>query len=221
MLNKKDATWILGYYFVGYVLLAPFLMGFISVFTSNSIIYSGLPYLIIMILIYRKSKVVLVDDWKSFKSNLKANMVVIFKSQAFMYLTNLVINSIILLMTGLTNSNNQDSIQMLAKTDLFIAFFSIVIFAPFVEEMVFRCSIFSLFDNKKVAFILATCMFGLMHVVSSFLVGDYLDLVYFLTYASLGYWITKTYIKTNSIWSSIVLHMINNSFSLILILILF
>jgi len=43
---------------------------------------------------------------------------------------------------------------------------SVVLLGPIVEELIFRKSLFSLFENKKLAIIISSLIFGLIHLIA-------------------------------------------------------
>ena len=65
--------------------------------------------------------------------------------------------------------------------------------------------------------IVSSSLFGLAHVYNSVLSGNLGDLWFFFTYALLGYFLNRAYIKSGSIVSSMALHFINNAIGLLAI----
>lgn len=103
-------------------------------------------------------------------------------------------------------SSNQLAIQGIMQSNGFIFMaISVVIFAPVVEELVFRKAIFGLIKSEKKAIIVSTITFGLLHVttelfmllsVSGFSFANFMNLIvisipYLGMGAFLGYYYSK------------------------------
>ena len=107
------------------------------------------------------------------------------------------------------NSQNQEVLNNLVTASLFdrvsLVIFT-VIFAPFVEELVFRRAIFGFFEkvNIPLAILISGLSFGFIHVLS----GDYIQLI---IYGSLGVALAYTYYRSNkNIMAVIAIHMVYN-----------
>jgi len=115
-------------------------------------------------------------------------------------------------------ATNQEMLEEMFKDNFFnkisLVIYS-VLFAPLVEELLFRKSVNGLFRNPIVGLIISSLTFGLLHVVSG---GDYIQIIY---YAALGFALGASYmISRKNIFVPILLHMGFNAlvtFSLFLI----
>ncbi|MDY0276951.1 MAG: type II CAAX endopeptidase family protein, partial [Acholeplasma sp.] len=95
----------------------------------------------------------------------------ILSSFAYMLIANYVLNIVTGLLQSLLNTStvsaNQESIlTQLYSNGGFLVAISVVIFAPLVEELVFRKSIFGLIKNDKTAIIASALLFGLIHLTT-------------------------------------------------------
>lgn len=104
------------------------------------------------------------------------------------------------------NTANDQALQGLAggNTSNILLFFSMVVMAPVMEELVFRGFIFKFFFREKpiYAYLLSSLLFTLIHVPT--------DLISFVTYGSLALVMGFVYYKTNRIEMSMLTHAINN-----------
>lgn len=129
-----------------------------------------------------------------------------------------------------TISANQSFIEdlMNSKGFIFMAF-SVVVFAPVVEELVFRKAIFGLFKNDKTAITVSSLSFGLLHVTTeiinliaggSFNFVNLLNvLVLAIPYVGIGVFLGYWYSKNNRNISLLIgMHAISNLVSVIGIL---
>ena len=83
----------------------------------------------------------------------------------------------------------------------------------------FRGLVFGGLSKRSMVFavIVSSSLFGLAHVYNSILSGNFADLWFFPTYALLGYFLNRAYIKSGSIVSSMALHFLNNAIGLLAI----
>ena len=108
--------------------------------------------------------------------------------------------------------NNQNSVIEFIKENAFLMFLSSVIFAPFVEEVVFRKNIFSFFKNDWIGLLVSTLAFGLIHVLSSF------DFIHIFPYLAAGLIFSLAYILSKrNVWVTITAHSIINLISFIVL----
>lgn len=127
----------------------------------------------------------------------------------------LFIGSYILNILGITDgSENQEALNELVNAATFdrisLILFT-VIFAPFVEEIVFRRAVFGFFEKISVplAILVSGLLFGFIHVLS----GDYVQLV---VYGSLGLFLAYVYYYSKkNIITVIAIHTLYNLIVLI------
>jgi membrane protease YdiL (CAAX protease family) len=87
--------------------------------------------------------------------------------------------------------------------------------APFNEEIVFRKTLHDIVGKYKWIFIgLSFLLFGGAHVISS--ATTILDYLYIIPYGALGAAFAFAYSKTNTIYTSMTIHMIHNTVLILL-----
>lgn len=89
-----------------------------------------------------------------------------------------------------------------------------IIWAPFVEELIFRGCIRRFIKNDVVFVIVAGLTFGLAHTITSE-TGLYNIIVQSLQYVAMGVVMATAYVKTNNIFVNMTIHFIQNSFATI------
>ncbi len=114
---------------------------------------------------------------------------------------------------------NQNAIQLLVETYSFPMSCMVVVMTPFVEEILFRGTIFGPLSKKNVllAYVVSMVLFAGMHISSS--IGAYPPLVLFLSfleYLPVSFVLCYVYHKFRSIWVPIALHGAMNLFSVLL-----
>jgi len=101
---------------------------------------------------------------------------------------------------------NQEAVVAAFERNKTIMFAAVVIFAPIVEELVFRYSFSTFIKNQYAFVIISSLIFGLMHSTGIAII------VYFV----LGLCLSLIYLKTNkNIISSIIVHILNNLFAIL------
>lgn len=110
------------------------------------------------------------------------------------------------------SNDNNDAVIELVKADLGPASAMAVFLAPIVEECIFRAGVFGLIRRKSrvLAYAVSALVFGLYHVWSGAL-SDPIQLLFVLDYLPSSLALAYAYERTNSIWSSIFLHMLTNA----------
>lgn len=118
----------------------------------------------------------------------------------------------------LISSNNQMAIEsILQSSSASLMILSAVVLGPFVEEFIFRKTIFTLSKNKKVAIIISSFLFGLVHVTSEPTFG--LMVINIIPYIGAGVFFGYLYLKNNE--NTLTLYLIHAFYNLISILLVY
>lgn len=166
--------------------------------------YEILIMAVIAIILHKK----LLKDFNDIKKNHKNYYSKYFKvwltGLMIMYLSNCFI--VFALKGGM--ASNEEAIRSLLQVSPIYIYFSSIIFAPFVEELVFRQGIRNMVSNKYLFIIISGLIFGGLHVFSS--ITSYIDLLYIIPYASLGVVFAYMLVKTDNIFVSMGFHFLHN-----------
>ncbi|MCU0105418.1 CPBP family intramembrane metalloprotease [Acholeplasma vituli] len=115
-------------------------------------------------------------------------------------------------------SLNQQAIEraLFSSNGILIVLMTVV-FAPVLEELIFRKAFFGFFRNQTVALVISSVVFGFIHVSQE---TEVLAIVTnLITYSASGFALGYVYIKNkNNVWSSIFVHAVANAVSVMLIL---
>lgn len=102
------------------------------------------------------------------------------------------------------SANTENLLELTSQHPLLI--FSIVLFAPIMEELVFRKAIFNQLHTSRVSLmgsaVISSLIFALVHFDGHMLV-----------YSTLGLWFSYLYIKTNNIYAPMIAHGLMNAFA--------
>ena len=160
---------------------------------------------LVLVILYFKD---LRQEFKSFRKNIKLNMDTAFKYWFIGLIIMCVSNIAISYITSLNTSSNEVAVQGLVSATPYLMLFTAGILAPMAEELTFRKGVSMIFKNKWVYATASGLIFGLLHVVGS---GNILEYLYVIPYGSLGFFFALTYYDTKSIYPSIIMHAIHNS----------
>lgn len=166
----------------------------------------------IILIIYHKS---IIEDFCNFK---KENLSIGARYWLMGLGIMLIINYLIVIL-GSGIADNEEGNRTLLTTMLPYALFSMVIYAPVTEEIIFRKSLRKAFDNKYIYAIVSGLIFGFLHSLSEVFGGNIIGILYIISYGALGFSFALSYYKTNNIFTSIIFHAIHNSMAIIIILI--
>ncbi|QOD86588.1 CPBP family intramembrane metalloprotease [Weissella viridescens] len=130
----------------------------------------------------------------------------------------MVINAVRVLVTGqVSEPENQRMLEQMAQQGgyglIFILVLAVIV-APLVEELIFRGIILNYFFKNGwwwTNVFLSAGLFGLYHVYTGFNLFD------FLQYSLMGLILAIVYKKTRQIQYAMALHFVNNSFSMLVL----
>lgn len=172
-------------------------------------------FLLVIILNFRRLK----NDLKLFISNFKLYLPFIIKRYFIMLGVMIIVAlPIAFLNKGEVSSNQQMLNNMFQKLPLISLVLSTV-YAPFVEENVFRLSLSNIIKNKTLFIMVSGFLFGTLHMIDKF--TSLGDLLYIFQYSALGICLAKAYIDSKNIFVSISMHFIQNFLAAMLILLLY
>ena len=150
----------------------------------------------------------LKDNFKAFKENIKAYMRFIMPRLGMAYVFLFVFSMISVLITKNAVSLNQESVESLP---LYYMLPAVIIYAPIVEETLFR-GVFRRFIKNDVVFIIVSALlFGVLHTIGESSILNILVMA--LPYCSLGVYLAYVYTKTNNIFTNITSPAIFNTIS--------
>ena len=112
------------------------------------------------------------------------------------------------------NPNNMALMDMVKAERQRIIAISVIL-APILEELIFRGGVFGLLRrwNRVLAYGACLLLFGLYHTWQ-FALSDPIYWLYLIQYLPAGFFLCRSYEKTECIWTSILLHILNNGMSL-------
>ena len=165
-----------------------------------------LKYIIYLIIIFIKYHKYIIEKWKDFWDNKAKYSKIALKWWSLGFLLMMVINQILdRIVHGV--GANEETVQALLANEPVIAIIATTLFAPIVEEFIYRKLLQDCFKNKILFIITSGLIFGLIHVIGS---SNPLDYLFIISYGLFGACFAKILTETDNIYSTIMVHMIHN-----------
>lgn len=218
--NLREKSYKCFAFYVGiYLIIVPiFYSGFVSMFkeADNYFIQTillciGYGLLCgILIFILRRY---IFDDIKSTKNNLWICLAIIVSSYFFIWGGEQLCKLFYGLFGRDLTSDNQETIIKCINSSSTLMTISTCLFAPIVEELIFRKCFFSLFKNDILALFVSGIVFALIHVIGS------MDFINILPYLLTGFLLGTFYVLSRkNIFVTICAHIIANTVAFVIIL---
>lgn len=202
--------------FLGFVFIPFFVASLVYTLGLSegiSTLIGNLSFLFLLVIIYKDMLIGKIKDYFRHFPRYFGNGL---KYWAIGFAVMAVSNLILAYITGDIAANEETNREFISG-NLFVGFCSVVIVAPFVEEMLFRFTARKMVPNKKWFPLVSAVLFGLAHIVFAD-TSSILEYLYVIPYGSLGYAFGYIYNETDNIFSSIVLHAMHNFISFMTIL---
>ncbi len=160
----------------------------------------------------------ILHDFKIFKEYFREYNILILKTWGKALVTVIIINLIIQIFTNESSATNQKNLQEMFNTlPIAVAALSII-YAPIVEESLFRGVIRKFINNKYLYIIFSGVLFGALHIIDDFQTVQ--ELLYIFVYSALGMYLASLYYKTNNICTNMYMHFLQNTLSVVGMLLL-
>lgn len=150
-------------------------------------------------------------DIKLFKDNAKVYLKYILPRLGIMYVAVIISNLICIFITGQATSMNQSTLETLP---LWYMAPTAIIWAPIVEELIFRGVLRRFIKNNKLFIITSAIIFGVLHSMSEATIFNVIIVA--IPYAVVGGFFAHIYAKTNNITTNILMHAFQNTIATLL-----
>lgn len=168
--------------------------------------FSNVVLLLILILIFKKE---LKKEWIKFKNKFLNNIDLGIKYWLVGLFIMMTSNIIITFIIGSPQAANEQAVQKMISNLPWLMVLNAGILAPFIEEIVFRKCFKKAFPHKWMFIISSALVFGSLHVIPSFTAP--IEFLYIIPYGALGGAFAYMYSKTDTIYTSIAMHMFHNT----------
>ena len=168
-------------------------------------------YVVLFILAILAFYTELKKGFKLLKNNFRAYIQYILPRFGIMYVILVLSNLICTVIAQEGTSVNQSMIEEMSRwASVPLA----VIWAPFVEELLFRGVLRRLITNKKLFIGTSALIFGLLHSIVELTLLNIIVMT--IPYAILGGFLAYIYVKTENITTNISIHMFYNAVGMLL-----
>lgn len=219
--KNKESVWglvvFVSYFIYTFLELFPLqLLGIdynsLSLFTKVCYLL-GIEFLFIVFIsfIFRKD---LIKNFKDFFKNINTYIQKYIKYWFCAYGLMIISNFLIITLFPDSVATNQEIANSTFQKAPVYMFISAALFAPIVEEIIFRLSLRKIFKNDTLFIIISGLVFGSLHVIGSF--EKVVDLIYIIPYSIPGLIFAYTLVKSKNIAVPISLHFFHNSFTMIM-----
>ena len=154
-------------------------------------------------------------DLKTFKDNFMTYIKFILPRFGLMYLIYFAVNVATIIITGNLSTANQQNLESLPSWYVIPL---AIIYAPIVEETIFRGLIHKLIKNKVAFVIVSAICFGLLHTITTEITLMNV-IVKALPYSVLGAFLAYVYAKTENISTNMFCHFAINALASMLTLV--
>lgn len=189
---------------------------------TTQVIYRFLCDLVFIAFIFYIYRDKIVNDCKSYFKKFRDNFETSFKYYFIGALVMMASNLIITLCFSNATAGNEEAVRSMIDDAPLYMLFSVSIYAPFTEEMLFRhaiknCVVLEKKKNKFTKLLFAFIsgfIFALLHILGQ--ATGIIDYLYIIPYMSLGFVFGLLYYDTDNIFSSIMMHAFHNTVTIIL-----
>ena len=208
---KVKRKWL---YFVLWILL--FVVFYLGIIPMPFL--QGIPPILRIFLIYGIQALILgyllrkdiKRDCLTFKGNFKTYMRYIFPKLGIFFIIYIVISVPIALIAGKISTNQ----AQLNELPLALTATMAILFAPILEEFMFRGLLRKSIPNDTLFMIISSFVFGAAHML--YAEENLMMYIYIIPYTLLGYFLARSYAKTNNIFTNISIHFLWNTFAILL-----
>ena len=205
----KSVVVFLLFYFSSLFQLIPIHIFHIKSSTSTlNVLLNMFSNIILLAILYSMYRKEIKEEWKIFSKkpldHINTGCMYWFIGLIIMVVTNLLINRFV---AG-SVANNENIVQSMIKTLPWMMVINAGLIAPFNEEITFRKAFKNVFKTKWIFALASGFVFGFLHVAGADSLGQYL---YIIPYGTLGVCFALAYYKTNTIFTSVFLHMFHNT----------
>lgn len=192
---------------IGLLLIVSFIMAVFSILTKNQVVAYFFTYFtssFIFLFIYKDK---LKNDLKNIRNDLNTkNIIVIVLFLVLSFISNIILVN----MLNQEASNQEIAVSMLKSFSL-LGIPAICLFAPFVEEIIYRLP----YKKNWLSIIISTIVFTLAHISNFSLI----QMFFLIPYLFLSISFSFAYFKNENIILSTTTHILNNLISIVLLLI--
>ena len=194
-------------------------------FQNNGLLISFILVLILFMFVITKKKDLLSNEIKNFKKDKKKSIIYTIFGFALMFGGNLLLSDVIRphLFSSSMSENQSTLVSIISDNtpiySLIAYLLMLSVLVPILEEIFCRFNFRKSFKSTIMFIAITSLIFGALHIPNWSLSGElFYDL---FVYSFMGVCLAYIYYKTDSICSSMIMHMLNNAISVIMMILPF
>ena len=152
------------------------------------------------------------DNFKIFKENIKTYFNNLIGTVGKFYVIYFLIAMVTVFLAKVDTSVNQSNVEALP---IWYSFPLAIIYAPIVEESLFRGCIRRFIKNDKLFIVVSAITFGLLHTLFTEL-NIFNAIVLAIPYMTIGGFLAYLYTKTNNMFTNMSFHAFHNTMAMII-----
>ena len=202
---------VLSYFIYSYFQIVPLeLIGidYNSLSLDNKIFYLMTTEIIYILILFYVFKEQFKQNFKDFKNNFKPYISKYMQYWALAFSLMLISNAIIISLFPNSVATNQEIVNSNLMVAPFYMVITAVLFAPFLEETIFRLGFRYMFKSDILFIFASGLVFGSLHVIGNY--QNLVDLIYIIPYSIPGFVFAYTLVKSKNIFIPISLHLFHN-----------
>ena len=212
-MTKNSNVFIRFLYSFSIYIVASFIYLAVNSYFKDTVISYTISTAVTILILYTIFRNKIKKDIINFKDDFKNNLPHIIVVPAILIGLEIIV-SLILSKLGIYSSNQLAGEDIIKNSNFLIIFYTTIL-APIFEEMVFRLPYHYSSSNKILTYIVYSVVFALTHIMT---IDNLLSLIYIIPYLLLSFGIGYNFYKTDNIFMSTIVHIINNSIAVMLIL---
>lgn len=205
--------------FVGYVFFTSILgilLNFIGINNNITTMFiSDLLFTLIVLEVYKKDLQIEFEEYKKRKSKLKNILIGVL----ILFGVNMLLSLVLKMMNPqLSNlDNNSESIVQLFELSTIYTFFKTLLYAPVIEELIFKKSIRDIINNDVAFILISSSIYTIMNFIYTSSISEYMwfDIIQYFTFSTI---LSIIYIKNKNIIPVMIIKFIYNLIPTILLI---
>ena len=208
-LKKKIAGALLMLFYLSQIIWAGFVPNDYISYWTIVISFDLIVFIFAIALFYEE----LVKGFRYFKNNVLVYIKYLLAKYGIGLLLFVFTNIIVMIVTNQETSVNQSILETLP---LWYIIPSTIIWAPIVEEILFRGVLRRFISNNIIFIIVSALFFGFLHAMQEATIFNVIAMT--MPYAVLGGMLAYVYAKTNNILGNIFIHALHNTIAVIILI---
>lgn len=201
---------------IAYLLLTSFVLACCLVVTKSTPLSYLISYsLMIFFFVY-----IYKDDFKcsflKLKEDLKKNILKVFIVCTILTILIYVANGLIYYFFQIVAPNELETEKYLSASPILMGI-NVIVLGPIIEELVYRYPFKFVKGKKIITYVIASTLFALTHLSN---LANPINFIFIIPYLLLSFSLGYGLYKTDNILVSILIHIMNNLFNIVLLLVL-